>query len=131
MIVIKALLAKSSGSAVTEFLIFTLPFFTSFLILLTLVHEKSVAISEGDNLARQAVRAFVTSPNDQLAHERANQVIWLYKSGLSETNRSRSMSLQITCRYYPCFTPGNLVTATVKVGNNQSSSASEYVDLWR
>ena len=66
MIVIKALLAKSSGSAVTEFLIFTLPFFTSFLILLTLVHEKSVAISEGDNLARQAVRAFVTSPNDQL-----------------------------------------------------------------
>jgi hypothetical protein len=130
MIVIKGLLVKSSGSAVTEFLIFTLPFFTSFLILLTLVHEKSVAISESDNLARQAVRVFVTSPNDQLAHERANQVIWLYKSGLSETNRNRSMSLQITCRYYPCFTPGNLVTATVKV-DNQSSSASEYVDLWR
>jgi hypothetical protein len=27
--------------------------------------------------------------------------------------------------------PGNLVTATIKVGNEQTASASEYVDLWR
>jgi hypothetical protein len=66
-----------------------------------------------------------------MAQKRANQVILIYKSGLSEKSKSsRSISLKITCKYYPCFTPGNLVTATVNVGNNQSASASECVDLW-
>lgn len=132
MNVIKGLSTKSTGSAITEFLIFTLPFFTTFLILVSLVHQKSIAVSESDNLARQAVRAYVTSPNDQLAQYRANQVISIYQSHLSELSRnSREIALKISCQKYPCFTPGNLVTATIKVGEFQSASASEFVDLWR
>ncbi|MFZ9228053.1 MAG: hypothetical protein ACO23I_05830, partial [Candidatus Nanopelagicales bacterium] len=84
MLIVRFINRASLGSAVAEFLIFTLPFFTAFLILITLVQYKAVAISESNNLARQAVRAFVTSPSEQLALPRANQVLDIYRSKLSQ-----------------------------------------------
>ena len=132
MKVIKFINKSDPGSAIAEFLIFTLPFFTAFLILITAIQNRSMAISESKNLARQSVRAFVSSPNEELARVRAYQVVEIYKSKQSRTARSlREIELDLTCSSYPCFTPGNLVTATIKVGNDQVAVASEYVDLWR
>ena len=131
-LIIRVLKHKSNGSAITEFLIFTLPFFTVFLILITQIHSKSMALLESNNLARQAVRAFVTSPSAELAMIRANQVIDLYKSNLAQdAQRSRPINLSITCQEFPCFSPGNKVSATVSIGLLSKSTASEYVDLWR
>ena len=132
MKVIKYINKSDPGSAIAEFLIFTLPFFTAFLILITAIQNRSMAISESKNLARQSVRAFVSSPNEELARVRAYQVVEIYKSKQSRTVRSlREIELDLTCSSYPCFKPGNLVTATIKVGNDQVAVASEYVDLWR
>ena len=132
MKVIKYINKSNPGSAIAEFLIFTLPFFTAFLILITAIQNRSMAISESKNLARQSVRAFVSSPNEELARVRAYQVVEIYKSKQSVTSRSlREIELDLTCSSYPCFKPGNLVTATIKVGNDQVAVASEYVDLWR
>ena len=132
MKVIKYINKSDPGSAIAEFLIFTLPFFTAFLILITAIQNRSMAISESKNLARQSVRAFVSSPNEELARMRAYQVVEIYKSKQSRTARSlREIELDLTCSSYPCFKPGNLVTATIKVGNDQVAVASEYVDLWR
>ena len=132
MLIVRFINKTSSGSAIAEFLIFTLPFFAAFLILITLVQYKAVAISESNNLARQAVRAFVTSPSEQLALPRANQVLDIYRSKLSQQALvARPIKLSITCQHYPCFSPGNRVTATITVGNDQKSSATEFVDLWR
>jgi hypothetical protein len=132
MKVIKYINKSDPGSAIAEFLIFTLPFFTAFLILITAIQNRSMAISESKNLARQSVRAFVSSPNEELARVRAYQVVEIYKSKQSRTARSlREIELDLTCSSYPCFKPGNLVTATIKVGNDQVAVASEYVDLWR
>ena len=132
MKVISYLKSGSKGSAVAEFLIFTLPFFTAFLLLITSIHSKSMAMAESSNLSRQVIRAFITSPNEQLAQQRAFQVLEIYKSKLSIQSRlARPISLEITCRRYPCFSDGNLVTATITIGIDQKSSASEYVDLWR
>ena len=132
MKVIKFINKSDPGSAIAEFLIFTLPFFTAFLILITAIQNRSMAISESKNLARQSVRAFVSSPNEELARVRAYQVVEIYKSKQSRTVRSlREIELDLTCSSYPCFKPGNLVTATIKVGNDQVAVASEYVDLWR
>jgi hypothetical protein len=132
MKVIKFINKSDPGSAIAEFLIFTLPFFTVFLILITAIQNRSMAISESKNLARQSVRAFVSSPNEELARVRAYQVVEIYKSKQSITARSlREIELDLSCSSYPCFTPGNLVTATIKVGNDQVAVASEYVDLWR
>jgi hypothetical protein len=130
--IIKHLSKKSDGSAITEFLIFTLPFFTVFLILITQIHSKSMALLESNNLARQAVRAFVTSPTAELAIIRAYQVIDLYKSNLAqEALISRPINLSINCQELPCFSPGNKVSATVSIGRLSTSTATEYVDLWR
>jgi hypothetical protein len=132
MKVIKYINKSDPGSAIAEFLIFTLPFFTAFLILITAIQNRSMAISESKNLARQSVRAFVSSPNEELARVRAYQIVEIYKSKQSRTARSlREIELDLTCSSYPCFKPGNLVTATIKVGNDQVAVASEYVDLWR
>jgi hypothetical protein len=106
------------------------------------INEKSMAISEAKNLARQSVRAFVSSPSDQLAQVRANQVITLYADRLSETERHRrDFILKITCSRSPCLTAGGQVFATIEVtlnGNDKNSinsavtaQASEFVDLWR
>ena len=128
----KYLKKRSSGSAIAEFLIFTLPFFTIFLILITQIHSKSMALLESNNLARQAVRAFVTSPTAELAMIRAYQVIDLYKSNLAqEAQKSRPINLNISCQEFPCFSPGNKVSATVSIGRLSTSTASEYMDLWR
>lgn len=132
MKVISYLKSGSKGSAVAEFLIFTLPFFTAFLLLITSIHSRSMAMAESSNLSRQVIRAFITSPNEQFARQRAFQVIEIYESKLSIQSRSaRPISLEITCRRYPCFSAGNLVTVTITIGRDQKSSASEYVDLWR
>jgi hypothetical protein len=128
----KYLKKRSSGSAIAEFLIFTLPFFTIFLILITQIHSKSMALLESNNLARQAVRAFVTSPTAELAMIRAHQVVDLYKSNLSqEVLISRPINLTINCQEFPCFSPGNKVSATVSIGRLSKSTASEYINLWR
>jgi hypothetical protein len=129
---IRFLEKSDKGSATAEFVIFTLPFFTAFLILITTVSSKTLAISESENLARQTVRAFVTSPNEDLAMARAYQVLEIYKSKRSPSgNQMRQIELNISCSFYPCFSPGNMVTATITVGKNEKASASEYVDLWR
>jgi hypothetical protein len=132
MSVINNLKRVNSGSAVAEFLIFTLPFFTIFLLLITIVQSRSMAIAESKNLARQVIRAYVTSPNEELASIRAYQVIYLYKSTLSpRALASRDIQLNISCSTYPCFSRGNKVTATISVGSEDKAFASEYVDLWR
>ena len=129
---IRFLEKSDAGSATAEFVIFTLPFFTAFLILITTVSSKTLAISESENLARQTVRAFVTSPNENLAMARAYQVLEIYKSKRSVSgNQMRQIDLDISCSFYPCFSPGNMVTATITVGKSEKASASEYVDLWR
>jgi hypothetical protein len=131
-LIIKYLKKRSDGSAIAEFLIFTLPFFTVFLILITQIHSKSMALLESNNLSRQAVRAFVTSPTAELAMIRAYQVIDLYKSNLAQDALiSRPINLSINCQEFPCFSPGNKVSATVSIGRLSTSTATEYVDLWR
>ena len=91
-----------------------------------------MALLESNNLARQAVRAFVTSPTEELAMIRAYQVIDLYKSNLSqEALQARQINLTINCQEFACFSPGNKVSATVSIGRLSTSTASEYVDLWR
>jgi len=97
-----------------------------------MIQQKAMAISESNNLARQAVRAFVTSPNEELALVRANQVIEIYRSTLSASQlNSNEIELAISCAKYPCFSSGNMVIATISTGSNQIASATEYVDLWR
>ena len=129
---------KSSGSAITEFLIFALPFFTALLLITMTVYQHSRATNEAKNLVRQSLRAFVTSPSNEIAELRANQVLEMYRENISSSDaKSRIFEINFICSTDPCLSPGGLVSATLKVsilGKTNSEitgTASEYVDLWR
>lgn len=104
------------------------------------INDKFMAVSEAKNLARQSVRAFVTSPSNELAEVRAYQVIDLYQARLSDSEKiKRKIFMKINCSQSPCLIKGGKVTVQVTVRVNQDSAlssavvaeASEYVDLWR
>jgi hypothetical protein len=129
---------KSRGSAISEFLIFTLPFFSALLLITLTVYQHSMATNEANNLARQSLRAFITSPNNEIAEARANQVLEMYQTNLStQDGQMRKYEIEFSCSSNPCLTPGGSVTAHLRVfikGGEQSEvigSATEYVDLWR
>jgi hypothetical protein len=129
---------KSSGSAITEFLIFTMPFFVILLVITLNVYQNSMANNEARNLARQSLRAFISSPSNELAEVRANQVLEIYRDSLSAQNAStRRFNIKFNCTKNPCLSAGGAVSAIleVSIAGNPSrriiSTATEYVDLWR
>jgi len=137
---LKNFFGSSRGSAISEFLVFTLPFFTAVLFMVVIINDKSMAISEAKNLARQSVRAFVTSPSNELAEVRAYQVIDLYQNRLSESEKlKRGITMTITCSESPCLTKGGKVSVQIRVTakgidgltSDVVADASEFVDLWR
>jgi hypothetical protein len=129
---------KSDGSAITEFLIFTLPFFAALLLITLNVYQHSMAVNEAKNLARQSLRAFITSPNNEIAEARGNQVLEIYRNNLSQQDFStRDYEIEFQCSNNPCLSPGGSVSAYLKVSINGETrkdiigTATEYVDLWR
>jgi hypothetical protein len=129
---------KSNGSAITEFLIFTLPFFVALLLITLNVYQHSMATNEAKNLARQSLRAFITSPNNEIAEARADQVLEIYRDHLSVQDFiNRNFEIKFECSNNPCLSPGGSVTAYLRVsikGQNIkdiSANTTEYVDLWR
>jgi hypothetical protein len=97
-----------------------------------------MATNEAKNLARQSLRAFITSPNNDIAEARGNQVLEIYRNNLSTRDlNNRNFEIKFECSNNPCLTPGGLVSAHLKVSikgqtlKEITGSATEYVDLWR
>jgi hypothetical protein len=129
---------KSNGSAITEFLIFTLPFFAALLLITLNLYQHSMATNEAKNLARQSLRAFITSPNNEIAEARGNQVLEIYRDNLSSQDfNNRNFEIKFECSNNPCLSPGGSVSAYLRVSmkgqkfREITGSATEYVDLWR
>jgi hypothetical protein len=129
---------KSNGSVITEFLIFTLPFFAALLLITLNVYQHSMATNEAKNLARQSLRAFITSPNNEIAEARGNQVLEIYRDNLSTQDfNNRNFKIKFECSNNPCLSPGGSVSAYLRVSikgqkfREITGSATEYVDLWR
>lgn len=136
--IIKPFRGKSNGSAITEFLIFTLPFFVSLLLITFNVYQHSMANNEAKNLARQSLRAFITSPNNEIAEARGNQVLEIYRDNLSlQDFNNRNFEIKFECSNNPCLSPGGSVSAFLRVSikgqrfREITGTATEYVDLWR
>ena len=94
------------GSAITEFLILTLPLFLPLIIFLTDFSALSSREINYQTIARQAIRAFVSSPN-------ASTGVADVEFILRETGIINSVDLGITCVDGPCFTPNTLVKLTL------------------
>lgn len=118
------------GSASVEFSILAIPLFIPLFIFIGQFANASDSQDSLRTLARESVRAFVSSSNDQIAYYVTNQVI--FKGG--ELLGQENIDVRITCSTSPCISPDAQVivhlTSLSPGGSPIEVSAIEYVSPW-
>ncbi len=134
---LKDKLKGDSGSASVEFVLLAIPLFLP--ILLFLNHFATLSNSElvARTLVRESLRAYVTSPDNNVAADRAFQVLKV--GGLSEgltQAQVDALDLSFECSATPCISPNSRIRATLKMQlPNQSrtvtAQAEEFISPWQ
>jgi hypothetical protein len=93
------------GSASAEFVLWVIPLFLPLIILIGQVSEISSSKIETLQLARTALRAFVSAPDTSTGHLRIKQVLALGGSGEN--------AYRVSCKMTPCIQPNNFVRLTL------------------
>lgn len=115
---------SDQGSATVEFVIFGLPFLVAALTFFATLHASGYAKSQGGELAREAVQAFVNSQSDIEGYLVVSQILNAYAqanpSRLDATGdkfpdsqivaSNNPIHFTIRCERYPCISPANVVT---------------------
>ena len=119
-----------SGSASVEFSMLAIPLFIPLFIFISQFSHSSDAQDSLRTLARESVRAFVSSANDEIAFGVAEQIIEKGGAILGHEN----IEIRILCSASPCISPDArvLVRLTSKSSSNAKIevSAIEYVSPW-
>jgi Flp pilus assembly protein TadG len=130
-------LSEESGSAIVEFILFTLPLIVPLAIFLTTTSLSSSLQFDLNNYSRQLVRAYVTSPDQTQAGIRTQEVsdAFIQKIFIHDAI-SVNPSYSIICSLSPCLTPGGTVRVDVSAENSSThrevtASTTELVDQWR
>ena len=129
--------SKTDGSASVEFVLLAVPLFLPILIFLN--HFSTLSNSEliARTLVRESLRAYVTSPNNEAAPNRAWQVL---TSGARAENLTedqiRNLKLDFECSETPCIKPKGRIRATLtmklpKEAKEIKVQAEEYVSAWQ
>jgi len=126
-------LVDESGSAILEFIMIALPLFIPLALYLNSIQSSAQELSDLQNVARQAARAFTTSPTEELASVRANEVLGVFQNQVLPTHgNSAVLSMSISCESQPCLTPNAKVTVSISASPSaRSASATQVVDAWR
>jgi hypothetical protein len=112
------------GSATIEFVVFALPLFVASLIFFISMHSSALMQSQGRELAREAVHAFVSARSDREGYVVVARLIQSYESARPSTldastgdfphgeiiNRNSPIHFSIRCSSYPCISPSNSVS---------------------
>jgi hypothetical protein len=118
---------SESGSATTEFVILVLPLFIPVILLVTFLSSAAQSKLETGQIARTAIRAFITAPNTVLGHARVEQVL----STHSKPGAAKRFSYQIECQYRPCIQPMNRIRLTIEdLSRGVRVSTGINVDKW-
>ena len=130
-------LKSEEGSASVEFVLLAIPLFLP--ILLFLNHFATLSNSElvARTLVRESLRAYVTSPDNDVAADRAFQVLRVggQTEGLSQAEID-SLDLSFQCSASPCISPNGRIRATLKmpIPNQQRiviAEAEEFISPWQ
>ena len=99
------------GSATVEFALFSMLLLVPFAYVLLTVFQVQRAAYAATQAARDAARAFVTSPTGGQAQARVVSAIALAlgDQGLD----ARTVSVRVHCSADPCLTPGATVTVSI------------------
>ena len=119
-----------SGSASVEFSMLAIPLFIPLFIFISQFSHSSDAQDSLRTLARESVRAFVSSSSDEIAFGVAEQIV--EKGGVILGHEN--IEIRIFCSASPCISPDArvLVRLTSKSSSNVKIevSAIEYVSPW-
>ena len=128
---------SESGSASVEFVLLAIPLFLPILIFLN--HFATLSNSEliARTLVRESLRAYVTSPNNEVAPNRAWQVLSVggRAEGLT-TEEISNLDLRFQCSKTPCISEGGRIRATLKMqlpnqGRTVTAQAEEFISPWQ
>ena len=124
------------GSASVEFVLLAIPLFLPILLFLGQFENLSNAELVARTLARESLRAYVTSDNALVASNRAHQVLLngARAQGLKESE-IENLDLSFECSMSPCLSPGGRIRATVKFklpdAKTVTAKAEELVSPWQ
>lgn len=125
-------LKSNLGSANVEFVLLAIPLFVPILIFLGQFAELSQSELLARSLARESLRAYVTSQNPFVASFRANQVLrkGAEVAGL-KSNEINRIELDFNCSKFPCLSPGSRVQAlvTMKLQNQNRVVQAEAIEI--
>jgi Flp pilus assembly protein TadG len=129
-------LQNERGSASVEFVVLALPLFVPIFIFL---HQFAAVSGEEEiarTLAREGVRAYVSSSNSDHGASAMQNVIQKTASeiGLSKEQLGR-MAIGLKCSATPCHSPNARIEVTIHFGATSelravTASAQEYISPW-
>ena len=128
---------NESGSAIVEFVALAIPLFIPVFIYLNSFTSISGNEAVVRVLAREGVRAYVASDNDQAGRVVSEQVVQLIAKhlGLTETE-IKSLSVNYECSRLPCLSANSRIRLTISYSDEHShrvveASAQENVSPWK
>lgn len=127
----KGFLKDQRGSASIEFVILAIPLFIPLFLYMNTFSRVSDDQERLRTLARESVRAFVTSANDEIAFEVSRSVIMEGGRLLGFKNPESEIRSQIMCSQDPCISPDSEIVVTLSIPERSIQvSAIEYVTPW-
>jgi hypothetical protein len=127
--------SDEEGSAVVEFVLIALPLFLPAMLFFSALHSTARTEIDLSNLARQSLRAFITSEDLSTGHQRVKFVLDKFR----QIDSGNGFTYNISCGSEKCLTPGSLVkielyrefNAEVDRTRKAVAVAQGYVDKWR
>jgi hypothetical protein len=127
----KGFLKDQRGSASIEFVLLAIPLFIPLFLYMNTFSSVSDDQERLRTLARESVRAFVTSANDEIAFEVSRSVIMEGGRLLGFKNPESEIQSQILCSQDPCISPDSEIVITLSIPERSIQvSAIEYVTPW-
>ncbi|MCX6430073.1 MAG: pilus assembly protein [Actinobacteria bacterium] len=128
---------KESGSAIVEFILLAVPLFLPIIYFVAQFGSLSAGEIKARSLAREIVRAYVSSENEESARERTARLIDFGTVRLNfSSNEISTFNVNFTCSKSPCFSDGGRVRVNLAFRPDGAShkvrvSAEEYVSPWQ
>jgi Flp pilus assembly protein TadG len=132
----KLAIFEERGSASVEFVALAIPLFIPLFIFINSFASATDGQDALRTLAREAVRGFVTSSNDEIAYGVAHEIVTKGAGvlGYSDAVKNGAIEMHIVCSERPCISPNSGIRITVTLREKGSSaisaSAIGYVSPW-
>jgi Flp pilus assembly protein TadG len=133
----KNFFSAQKGSASVEFVLLALPLFIPILIFLGQFSTMSSHETVMQTLARESLRSYIESSNDESGEALIRQVIEVGGKNLGLSQQEiRAIEVEMECSKSPCHLPNGRVRITlimdpsVNHGRTVQAAAQEYFSPW-